>query len=190
MAFRHIRLERTEFAVSPDGHKLFGLLEVNQVYEGVQFAIGLRTSNDKSMSLGMTAGYRVFVCDNMALNGDFYPLKVKHTKNLQITEALSTGIDRIQRNWKPLREQIDFKRNTNLEPDQARLLIYNAFVRHKLPVSLFKSVSMAYEEGNEDSLWEMEQCFTDAFKKLNPLSHYQAAAKLAPALQLPAFNPA
>lgn len=184
--FRHISIERCEFAISQDGMKLFGLLEVNQVYEGVQFAIGLRTSNDKSMSLGMTAGYRVFVCDNMALNGDFFPLKAKHTKNLDMVESVATGIDRIQRNWKPLREQIDFKRNTIVQPDQARLLIYNAFTRHKLPVSLFKSVATAYENGDEDTLWEIEQCFTDAFKKLNPLSQYQAAAKLAPALQLTA----
>lgn len=187
LAFRHIRIERCEFAVSDDGMKLFGLLEVNQVYEGVQFAIGLRTSNDKSMSLGMTAGYRVFVCDNMALSGDFYPLKVKHTKNLEIVESVSTGIDRIQRNWKPLREQIDYKRQTRCEADDARLLIYNAFTLHKLPVSLFKTVSTSFEGQEEPStLWSLENHFTEAFKKLNPLSQYQAAAKLAPALQLTA----
>jgi len=185
--FRHISIERSEFAISKDGMKLFGLLEVNQVYEGVQFAIGLRTSNDKSMSLGMTAGYRVFVCDNMALNGDFYPLKAKHTKNLELVESVSTGIDRIQRNWKPLREQIDYKRTTIINPDDARLLIYNAFTRHKLPVSLFKAVSDSYETSpDESSLWTLENHFTEAFKRLNPLSHFQAAAKLAPALQLTA----
>src|SRR5687768_15503412 len=69
LAFRHISLERTEFAVSKDGMKMFGLMEVNAQYEGVQFAIGLRNSNDKSMRLGMVAGYRVFVCDNMAFTG-------------------------------------------------------------------------------------------------------------------------
>lgn len=69
LAYRHIKIERSEFAVSPDGMKLFGLLEVSAGMDGIRFAIGLRNSNDKSMRLGMVAGYRVFVCDNMALSG-------------------------------------------------------------------------------------------------------------------------
>ncbi len=73
LAFRHISIVRDEYAVSPDGMRLFGLLELNAEYEGVRFAIGLRNANDKSMRLGMVAGYRVFVCDNMALSGDFKP---------------------------------------------------------------------------------------------------------------------
>jgi len=186
LAFRHIRIEREEFAISKDGMKLFALLEVNQIYDEVQFAIALRTSNDKSMSLGMTAGYRVFVCDNMALSGDFKPLYAKHSKNLDVVESISIGIDRIQRGWQPLREAIDYKRRTHLEIDEARLLIYNAFVHYGLPISLFNQVSRSNEVDCSDTLWSLENYFTDAFKKLNPLSQFQAAAKLSKALQLPA----
>lgn len=97
LAFRHIKIARDEYVVSPDGMRLFGLLELNAEYEGVRFAIGLRNANDKSMHLGMVAGYRVFVCDNMALSGDFKPLLAKHTKHLDLVESLSVGVDRIQR---------------------------------------------------------------------------------------------
>lgn len=99
-----------EYAVSPDGMKLFGLLELNSEYEDVRFAIGLRNANDKSMRLGMVAGCRVFVCDNMTPSGDFKPLLAKHTKNFDLTESLALGVDRIQRNWQSLRAAIDFKR--------------------------------------------------------------------------------
>lgn len=91
--------------------KMFGLLELNADYEGVRFAIGLRNANDKSMRVGMVAGYRVFVCDNMALSGEFKPMLAKHSKNFDLIESLSIGVDRIQRNWDPLRRVIDFKRN-------------------------------------------------------------------------------
>ena len=40
------------------------------------FSIGIRNANDKSMRLALTVGYRVFVCDNMAFNGDFTPLLI------------------------------------------------------------------------------------------------------------------
>lgn len=178
LAFRHIRLERTEFAISKDGMKMFGLLEVNQQYEGVQFAIGLRNSNDKSLRLGMVAGYRVFVCDNLALNGDFQPMLAKHTKNLDLIESVAMGIDRIQRGWKPLREQIDMKRKMQVYPKDARVFIYKAFIQSKLPVSLFKNVADAFEKCEDQSLWALENHFTESFKKLKPIAQFQAAAKL------------
>lgn len=136
----------------------------------------------------MVAGYRVFVCDNMALSGDFNPLLAKHSKNFDLIESVSIGIDRIQRNWNPLRVDIDRKRNTLIDPDQARLLIYKAFANHKLPVSLFNTVAKTYEQesGEENTLWDIEQCFTGAFKNLKPIAHFQAASKLATALRLPA----
>jgi hypothetical protein len=184
LAYRHMRIERSEFAVSKDGMKMFGLLEVNAEYEGVRFAIGCRNANDKSMRLGMVAGYRVFVCDNMALSGDFRPLLAKHTKNFDLIEAVSMGVDRIHRGWEPLKEEIQRKRKTLLPADQAKLLIYNAFTRHRMPVSLFKTVATAYESSqDETTLWSLENHFTEAFKKLTPIAQYQASAKLPKALQ-------
>jgi hypothetical protein len=58
---------------SPDGMKVFGVLDLETEMEGCRFSIGLRNSHDKSMRLAMTGGYRVFVCSNMAFAGDFTP---------------------------------------------------------------------------------------------------------------------
>jgi len=59
---------------SGDGVKLFGVLDLEITFDGCRFAIGIRNSNDKSMRLALTAGYRVFVCDNMEFHGDFAPV--------------------------------------------------------------------------------------------------------------------
>jgi hypothetical protein len=71
----------------------------------VRFAVGLRNSNNKTMRLGMVAGFRVLICDNMALSGDFRPLLAKHTRSLELDDALSLAVDRIQRGIPPIREQ-------------------------------------------------------------------------------------
>jgi hypothetical protein len=184
LAFRHISITRDEYAVSKDGMKLFGLLELNSEYEDVRFAIGLRNANDKSMRLGMVAGYRVFVCDNMALSGDFKPLLAKHSKNFDLVESISMGVDRIQRNWQPLREAIDFKRNFQLTEDHARSIIYQAFMTQKFPVKLLRAVhqeffvSPSYAEFQQKTVWSLENAFTTAFKKLAPVQQYTVTAKL------------
>ena len=71
LGFRHIGVVHDEYAVSPDGMKVFGVLDLETQMEGCRFSIGLRNSHDKSMRLAMTCGYRVFVCSNMTFAGDF-----------------------------------------------------------------------------------------------------------------------
>lgn len=187
--FRHIRIVRDEYAVSPDGMRLFGLMELDAEYEGVRFAIGLRNANDKSMRLGMVAGYRVFVCDNMALSGDFKPLLAKHTKNFDLVEALSLGVDRIQRGFGPLREAIDSKRGNRLSDDAARSLVYRAFMENRFPLKLMKKVHTeffvepSHAEFRQQTVWSLENAFTTAFKELGPVRQYEMTAKLGKFLQ-------
>jgi hypothetical protein len=73
LGFRHIGVVDDEYAVSPDGMKMFGVLDLETEMDGCRFAIGIRNSHDKSMRLALTAGLRVFVCSNMAFSGDFTP---------------------------------------------------------------------------------------------------------------------
>jgi len=74
LGFRHIGVVHDEYAVSPDGMKMFGVLDLASEMEGCRFSIGLRNSHDESMRLAMTCGYRVFVCSNMAFSGDLAPV--------------------------------------------------------------------------------------------------------------------
>src|SRR5262245_57756137 len=69
LSFRHLAVVRDEYAVSKDGMKMFGVMDLEIEHSGVRFSIGMRNSNDKSMRLGLTVGYRVLVCDNMAFMG-------------------------------------------------------------------------------------------------------------------------
>jgi hypothetical protein len=187
LSYRRIRIEKAEFAVSKDGQKMFGLLEVNHEFDGIRFAIGLRNANDKSMRLGMVAGYRVFVCDNMAFAGDFQPMLAKHTKNLDLIESVSMGIDRIQRNWEPLKAAIAVKKQTHINELDAKMFIYDAFTTGKFPVSLFKSVHSDYFGKNEHTVWGLENSFTESFKKLLPVSQYEQTARFGKLLSATNF---
>ena len=99
LGFRHINVLADEYAVSPDGARMFGLMELDYEFSGCRFAIGIRNANDKSMRLALTVGYRVFVCENMAFHGDFEPVLAKHSKHFSLQNALSIGVDQMQRNF-------------------------------------------------------------------------------------------
>ena len=93
LGFRHIGVVHDEYAVSPDGMKAFGVLDLATEMEGCRFSIGLRNSHDKSMRLAMTCGYRVFVCSNMAFSGDFTPVLAKHSKSFSLIDCISVQQD-------------------------------------------------------------------------------------------------
>src|SRR2546428_13408554 len=121
LGFRYIGVVRDEYAVSPDGMKMFGVLDLETAFEGCRFAIGIRNANDKSMRLAMTVGYRVFVCDNMAFQGDFSPVLAKHTKRFSLVDAVSVGVDRMPRDFEPMRHQIETWKGSRLEDEEAKL---------------------------------------------------------------------
>jgi len=132
LAFRHIAVARDEYAVSADGMKMFGVLDLEAGMVGVNFSIGIRNAHDKSMRLAMTVGYRVIVCDNMAFVGDFMPVLHKHSKNLDLIELVSIGVDKIQRNFEPLKRQIGDWQTRILEDDRVKLILYAAFVEGRI----------------------------------------------------------
>src|SRR6266571_3410283 len=107
LGFRHISVVKDEYAVDRTGMKMFGIMELDQGMHGARFALGIRNSHDKSFRLSITVGYRVFVCENMAFQGDFEPVLAKHSKNFSLQNALSIGVDSIQRNFDGMRKQVE-----------------------------------------------------------------------------------
>jgi len=50
LGFRHIAVHKDEYAVSRDGNKMFGLMELDQTFTGCRFALGTRLSLRKEPS--------------------------------------------------------------------------------------------------------------------------------------------
>jgi hypothetical protein len=73
LGFRQIGVVREEYAVSADGMRMFGVMDLSSGFDGCRFAIGLRNSHDKTFRLSCTVGLRVFVCENLAFHGEYTP---------------------------------------------------------------------------------------------------------------------
>ncbi len=186
LSFRSLKIYKDEYAVSNDGMKMFGIMDLRFGFDGGRFSIGIRNSNDKSMRLALTAGYRVFVCDNMAFSGDFAPLLHKHTKNLDLMDAISIAVDRIHRGYGSLEMRVKEMKELGLTDNDARVLIYRAFLERSIkgvPRNLMSEVHNLYFNPGHDAfkprnLWSLSNAFTSAFKLLGPLKRFEATARL------------
>jgi hypothetical protein len=190
LSHRHIGVVGEEFAVSRDAMEMFGVLDLEAGFEGCRFAIGIRNANNKRFRLACTVGLRVFVCHNLAFRGDYTPVLAKHSKHLSLEDALSIGVDRMQRNFDTMRQQVEHWRVQQLSGEMARLTIYRAFIEGALevPKHLARTVHDLYfnpqhQEFAPRTMWSLSNAFTSAFKELDPIPQFKATAKLGEFLE-------
>ncbi len=114
----------------------------------------------------------------------------KHSKNFSLVDAVSIGVDRMQRNFEPLARHIELVRQAPLTDDAAKLIIYRAFVEGELevPRHLVGSVHDCYflpahEEFQPRTVWSLSNAFTSAFKELDAVPQFRATARLGPFLE-------
>ena len=123
--------------------------------------------------------------------GVFTPVLAKHTKHLSLVDVLSIGVDRIQRNFEPMKRQVGAWKTTLIPDESAKLVIYQAFVEGKLdvPKHLARRVHDLYFNPQVDEFaprttWSLSNAFTSAFKDLEPIPQFRATAKLESFLEL------
>jgi len=104
--------------------------------------------------------------------------------------SLAVGVDRMQRNFGPLKQRVEEWQAMQLSTASAKLLIYQAFIEDELgfPKHLARRVHELYfqpvhQEFQARTMWSLSNAFTSAFKELEPIPQYKATAKLAGFLQ-------
>jgi len=75
------KIASRSYSLSLNKTKMFGVWELETEIKGKNWTIGFRNSIDKSMAVGLVAGLKVFVCDNLVFSGEFIEFR-KHTAGL------------------------------------------------------------------------------------------------------------
>jgi hypothetical protein len=108
----------------------------------------------------------------------------KHSKSLNLLDSISVGVDRMQRNFAPMQQQVEAWQGTELSNVAAKMIVYEAFIESELevPKHLARRVHDFYEPRHEEfrarTLWSLSNAFTSSFKELDPIPQFKATAKL------------
>lgn len=78
------RIDSEEHGIAKEGNRYFGLfnLKLDRSSDDYGFTVGLRNSHDKSFVMGLCAGSRVFICDNLAFSNEITVAR-KHTRHIR-----------------------------------------------------------------------------------------------------------
>lgn len=179
MQDRGLFIAREQFAVQKE--RLFGTFDLEwQRMEEYGAAVGFRHANDKSMPITIAVGVRVFVCDNMSMLGELITVR-KHTAKLDLAEELDRTMYRYMQGWRKLKDDIQVQKNSEIEQQRAKQLIYDIFRQKILPLKLFHPVVEGYETATRDQIgtgWILHNACTAPIKTLAPAPAFRCTARL------------
>jgi hypothetical protein len=180
-------ITRSQYGLSPDDSRFFGTLDLSApIIEGVSLTVGVRNSTDKTFPIGMVAGSRVFVCDNLAFNSEIYVSK-KHTRfgKERFEEGISQALTALTQFQQVEALRISHYRDTVLDEDHAAAALLHAF---ELGIVSTRSLPEAIDEWRHPTLaefeprtaWSLFNAFTSALKQrqANPAEFASLTMKL------------
>jgi len=165
-------------AISHDGNRYFGLLEVSQIgtlpQNGHGWVVGLRNSHDKTFPAGIVAGTRVFVCDNLAFSG-LIQIRRKHTRFAvrDLRQLTARAVGQLGDRLVGMEARITAYRNLRLSNSRAHDLVIRAtdcraITPSQIPEVLAHWRKPAHEEFSPRNGWSLFNACTEAYKETNP----------------------
>jgi len=166
-------IQKEEYGLSKNGQQLFGVVTFeNNAENEKNKMVGFRHSHNKTLAVSLTAGFRVFVCDNLMFGGDIV-LSHKHTTNFDIGQAVPALFTNLEHKYNILGAATDTLKATDLDRATARDLIVEAAARGAIASCDIMPVVQEYDKPSYASFeprnkWSLYNAFTTVAKKFQP----------------------
>lgn len=168
-----LEIVKTEYVLANNGKRMFGVWDLSGGSDELCWSIGIRNSMDKSMALGITAGTRVFVCENLAFSGEFVEFR-KHTKGLVYDELefmAYRAMKKMVANLTKFQAWHEGLKSFSLTEWDAKILLVEIMTNNIIPPSKFGQFNELYFGGVYDhTLWGFHETVTHMLRDNNLLT--------------------
>jgi hypothetical protein len=182
-----LEVVREEYGLAREGRQMFGVLSCRngKPEQDYCLALGIRSSYDRSLSVGLVAGTRVFCCDNLAFSGEAKASR-KHT--VHVFRDLPDLIYRMLSQVSSMRSRIDGEiaamKVRELPPAHAHHLMVEAVKGDVVPASRLPQVIEAWEEPRHEEFrartaWSLCNAFTEVQKGSGPRGQMEGSLRLS-----------
>ena len=172
-----LEIKSETHALSHEGARYFGIIEVakqSSEHDDYTWIIGLKNAHDMSMSAGLVAGTRVFVCDNLAFSG-LVKIQRKHTRFAarDLRHLTNRAIGKLSGRLQRLDERIERYKNARVTDLQAHDMMVRAVDAKAITNSQIPEIVEQWRKPDHEcfkrrNAWSLFNAFTEATKKLQP----------------------
>ncbi len=187
-------IDNLRLGVARDNHRFFAALTLRTpLVTGTSLAVGIRSSTDKSLSLGFAYGSRTFVCDNLAFRADKVIAKKHTTFGIdRYREAICRSVGELQEFRDMESRRIRLMQHRIIDDHFAESALLRLYQDAKilsprsLPLALKEWREPSFIGLEEKSVWRLFSAVTFALNgraKTNPGSHLSATIRLGHLLE-------
>ncbi len=169
------------FGATHDGARFFGVLECKPL-EGellspkeYSLLVGIRGSYDQSMSRGIAAGSRVFVCDNLSFSGEV-SIQTRQTTNIgdRLPGLLVDAVAKVPAMARHQHQRFEAYKGTRLTQRQGDAAIIELVRRGVINPSIVGKVIQEWDEPSHEehasdgfTAWRLYNAVTESLKPSN-----------------------
>jgi hypothetical protein len=165
---------KEEYGLARDGKQLFAVHTYKNSNAEMGLSIGFRNSYDRSLSVGITIGASVFICDNLMFVGEIKAFR-KHTSNLlqDIKQMILATIYSQKEKYSRLENDAARLKRIAVSDDIAFKVMgvlfgKNIITPRQLPVLKKEWLEPSYEAFKERNAWSLYNAATEALKTTPP----------------------
>jgi len=182
-----LTIQSRQFALAREGNQMFGVLTCTNGHDAGDYAlaIGLRNSYDRSLSVGLVAGTRVFCCDNLAFSGEVQ-MHRKHTANVfrDLPDLIYRMLSQVAVVKARTDEEIAGMKVLPMSQERAHHVMVEAVKANILPASRLPKVIEAWEdpcypEFEARAAWSLFNAFTEVAKGNSPRMQMEGSLRLS-----------
>lgn len=166
--------DSSRYGLARDGNQLFGVHTFKNASTELGLSIAFRNSYDRSMAVGMAFGASVFICDNLALQGNIVVLR-KHTSLIgeDLEELIVTNVYRSRMAFKQVVADANGMKEVTVNDDEAyatlgRLFGHRILKPRQLRVAYGQWHRPRHKEFQPRTLWSLYNAATEALKSSPP----------------------
>jgi hypothetical protein len=192
-----LAIAEERFALARDGQQMFGVLTCRNGNDHANYALalGLRSSYDRSLSVGLVAGSRVFCCDNLAFSGEASAAR-KHTVHVfrDLPDLIYRMLMKVSSMQDRIHQEIAAMRDQEISAETADHLMVEAVRTNVLPASQLPRVMEAWErplhtEFLPRTAWSLFNAFTEVAKSRSPKVQMETGLRLSEVFRSAARTP-
>jgi len=181
-----LTIQSQQFALAREGNQMFGVLTCTNGHNAGDYAlaIGLRNSYDRSLSVGLVAGTRVFCCDNLAFSGEVTMAR-RHTANVfrDLPDLIYRMLSLVTVLKARTDQEIDMMKALPMAPERAHHVMVLAVRSGITPASRLPKILEAWYEPKHQSFeprtaWSLFNAFTEVLKAGPPRQQMEGSLRL------------
>jgi len=147
-------------------------------------SLGFRNSYDRTMTVGVALGARVFVCDNLVISGEVRIVK-KHSPGVwrAIEDAVISTLYRYGPAWENLIQDVETFKGYQVTAERGhevigRLIGAGLLYPRQIPVAFAEWKKPTFDYGHRGSAWQLYNAVTIALKTTPPIHIMERHRKL------------